>query len=1127
MLDIMYNIIHDVLKRKDKISKLPLITKEHHLSEDVTMTVLTHSHISDAQQRLESIPQPPTKPLVGNLLDIGADNHVQNFMKLAQEYGPIVQLDVPGRELVLVSGFDLVDELSDENRFDKKVWTPLRKVRAFTGDGLFTAHTQEPNWHKAHNILMPNFSMKAMQGYFPMMLDISEQLMQKWARLNPNEVIDVPADMTRLTLDTIGLCGFDYRFNSFYRQDNHPFVESMVGALGEAMESSSRLPIQNKLAFAQHKQMQANIDFMNTTVDSIIQERKRNGEQSTSKRDLLSYMLTGIDKQSGESLDDTNIRYQIITFLIAGHETTSGLLSFALYFLLHSPEVLAKAYEEVDRVLGPDPSVPPTFAQINRLKYVGQILKETLRLWPTAPMFSVYPYEDETIIGGKYRMSKEQDWAILIPALHRDKSVWGEDAEEFNPDHFTVEAEQARPANAYKPFGNGQRACIGRQFAMQEATLVLGMLLQRFKFIDYSNYQLKIKETLTLKPENFTIRVKERTHTDRTIVAPTGVEAPVEAVTQTTKLIPINHHNTPLLVLFGSNLGASEDIAHHIAEDGTAKGFDATVASLDEYANNLPKQGAIVVVTASYNGTPPDNAVKFSAWMKSTNLAPDALNGVKYTIFGCGNREWASTFQAIPRLIDSEMEQHGATRIYQRGEGDASDDFDGQFQAWYQPLWEALEHTFSIDLGTTSTTAQGPALEVEIMSGATPLNPFVASFGAQAMKIVANQELNTRDGAFPAERSTRHIELALPEGATYSAGDHLGVIGRNNERQIQRVLTRFGFERDTKVRLHRSDTRKTNLPIDEPVLVVDLLSDYVELQDVATRTQIKVMAEHTQCPPDKRKLLALSGDDEASITKYREQVLEKRKSLVDLLEEFLACELPFNVYLELLSPIRPRYYSISSSPLQEPRRCSITVGVVEAPAKSGHGEFEGLCSTYLAQQEVGDIVYGFVRDTKSAFRLPEDSATPLIMVGPGTGVAPYRGFLQERAAQKAQGMQVGDSLLFFGCRHPLQDFLYQQELTSFVEQGITDLAVAFSRENPQHKVYVQDKIREQQEHVWQLIQDGATIYVCGDASKMAPDVRKTFATLYQEKTGRTVQEAEQWLNTLTAEKRYCVDVWGN
>ena len=1077
-----------------------------------------------SSQHFEAIPQPPTKLLVGNLFDLSAGSRVQDLMKIAQKYGPIVQLDFPGRQLVLVSGFDLVDELSDESRFDKKVSAPLRKVRAFAGDGLFTVETQEPNWHKAHNILMPNFSMKAMQGYFPMMLDISQQLVEKWARLNPNEIIDVAGDMTRLTLDTIGLCGFDYRFNSFYRENNHPFVQSMVGALGEAMESTGRLPIQNKLALVQRKQMQADIDFMNSTVAHIIEERKRNGNQNASKKDLLSYMLTGIDKQSDEKLSDENIRYQIITFLIAGHETTSGLLSFALYFLLHHPEVLAKAYAEVDRVLGPNPLAAPTFAQVNRLKYVGQILKETLRLWPTAPIFSVYPYEDEAVIAGKYRMNKEQDWAILIPSLHRDKSVWGADADEFNPDHFTVEAEQARPANAYKPFGNGQRACIGRQFAMQEATLVLGMLLQRFNLIDYSNYHLKVKETLTLKPDNFTVKVKERTDAERTIVAPTHIEKPVGPVTTEASPAQVNRHHTPLLVLFGSNLGASEDIATRIAEDGKANGFDASVAPLDDYTNKLPKQGAVVVITSSYNGTPPDNAVTFASWMRDTAWASDALDGVNYTVFGCGNREWASTFQAIPRLLDRELERHGAKRIYQRGEGDASDDFDGQFQAWYQPLWGALAQALALDLNVN--TAQRPAFEIEVISGVAPLNPFVASFGAQAMKIVANQELNVKDGSYPSKRSTRHVELALPEGVVYSAGDHLGIIGRNHETVVGRVLARFGLDRSTKVRLHRNDARKTNLPIEEPVLAFDLLSDYVELQDVATRTQIKIMAEHTQCPPDKKKLLALSGDDEASIARYREAVLEKRTSIIDLLEEFQACELPFNVYLELLTPIRPRYYSISSSPLQEQARCSITVGVVAAPAKSGHGTFEGLCSTYLARQEQGDILYGYVRDTKSAFRLPESAATPLIMVGPGTGVAPYRGFLQERAAQKAQGTQIGESLLFFGCRHPQQDFLYQQELAAFVEQGVTNLFVAFSRETPA-KVYVQDKIKEQKDKVWQLLQDGATIYICGDASKMAPDVRKTFAAIYQGKTHSSAQDAEQWLDTLIAEKRYLVDVWGN
>ena len=448
---------------------------------------------------LDPIPHPPKTFLVGNLLALGATTPVQDMMKLAREYGPIYWLDMMGKPVIVVSGFSLVDELCDEARFDKSVRGALRKVRNFAGDGLFTAYTQEPNWSKAHNILLPNFGQRAMQGYHPMMLDIAEQLVLKWERLNANEEVDVVRDMTSLTLDTIGLCGFDYRFNSFYRDHNHPFVDAIVGALSGSMEQARRLPLEDLIRKGRDRKLRADIRFMNEMVDRIIKERRASGDDVTSKPDLLSYMLSGVDRKTGERLDDLNIRYQIITFLIAGHETTSGLLSFAIHALLNNPHVLARAYEEVDRVLGPDPTVRPTYAQVNQLVYVSQILKETLRLWPTAPVFALYPYKDATL-GGLYRMKKSGQILVLVPMLHRDKAVWGERAEVFDPDNWARDAEQARPANAYKPFGNGQRACIGRQFAMQEATLVLGMILQRFRLIDHTRYQLKIKETLTIKP---------------------------------------------------------------------------------------------------------------------------------------------------------------------------------------------------------------------------------------------------------------------------------------------------------------------------------------------------------------------------------------------------------------------------------------------------------------------------------------------------------------------------------------------------------------------------------------------------------------------------------------------------
>ncbi len=447
------------------------------------------------------LPQPKTYGPLKNLPMIDKNKPVQSFMNLADELGPIYQFQFPGRTSTFVSSAQFAAEICDESRFDKKVSPPLQKVRAFSGDGLFTSETGEPNWKKAHNILLPGFSQQAMKSYHNKMVDVASQLVQKWARLNPNEAIDVPEDMTRLTLDTIGLCGFDYRFNSFYREQAHPFVEKMVRALDESMNQSQRLGLQEKLMVRSHRQYKEDIDYMFSLVDQLIAERKENGDQG--EDDLLGHMLQGKDPETGEALDDENIRFQIITFLIAGHETTSGLLSFALYFLMKHPDILQKAYEEVDDVLGDQ---TPDYKQVKQLKYVKMILNESLRLWPTAPAFSVYA-KHNTTLAGHYELEEGDAITLLLPQLHRDSEVW-EDPETFKPERFEDPA--SIPEHSFKPFGNGQRACIGQQFALHEATLVLGMVLQHFQLEDHTDYQLDIKETLTLKPDGLTMRVSSR-----------------------------------------------------------------------------------------------------------------------------------------------------------------------------------------------------------------------------------------------------------------------------------------------------------------------------------------------------------------------------------------------------------------------------------------------------------------------------------------------------------------------------------------------------------------------------------------------------------------------------------------
>jgi cytochrome P450 / NADPH-cytochrome P450 reductase len=1071
--------------------------------------------------RLSPIPHPPKKPVVGNMLSLDSTAPVQHLVRLTRELGPIFWLDMMGAPLVIVSGHDLVDELSDEKRFDKAVRGALRRVRAVGGDGLFTADTNEPNWSKAHNILMQPFGNRAMQSYHPSMVDIAEQLVKKWERLNGDEEIDVVHDMTALTLDTIGLCGFDYRFNSFYRRDYHPFVESLVRSL-ETIMMTRGIPMENLWLQKRRRDLAADVAFMNRMVDEIVAERRKNAEASEARKDMLGAMMTGVDRLTGAQLDDVNIRYQINTFLIAGHETTSGLLSCTIYALLKHPEVLKKAYEEVDRVLGPDIDVRPTYQQVTQLTYITQILKEALRLWPPAPAYGIAPLKDETI-GGKYQLKKNQFITVLVMALHRDPSVWGPNPDAFDPENFSREAEAARPVNAWKPFGNGQRACIGRGFAMHEAALAIGMILQRFKLIDNHRYQMVLKETLTVKPDGFKIKVRPRADRDRGTYAGRTASTPaVPAAAAAPRARTRPAHNTPLLVLYGSNLGTAEELATRVADLAEVNGFATRLAPLDDYAGKLPEQGGVLIFCASYNGAAPDNATQFVKWIGG-DMPRDALAKVRYAVFGCGNSDWAATYQSIPRIIDERLRAHGAKSVYARGEGDARSDLDGQFEVWFAKAAPQAVKEFGVDSNFSRSANDEPLYSIEPVAPSA-VNPVVALGGAAPMKVLVNSELQNKSGANASDRSTRHIEVELPSGVAYRVGDHLSVVPRNDPALVDSVARRFGFLPADQIRLQVAEGRRAQLPVGDTVSVGRLLSEFVELQQVATRKQIQIMSEQTRCPVTKPKLLAYVGDDFASTERYRADILGKRKSVFDLLEEYPACELPFHAYLEMLSLLAPRYYSISSSPSGDPARCSVTVGVVEGPASSGRGIYKGICSNYLAGRRAGEIIHATIRETKAGFRLPDDASVPIVMIGPGTGLAPFRGFLQERAALKAKGATLGPAMLFFGCRHPLQDYLYADELKAFAADGITELHTAFSRsEGP--KTYVQNLVAAQKDRVWSLIENGAIIYVCGDGGKMEPDVKAALVAIYRERSGADADAALRWIDDLGTRNRYVLDVW--
>ncbi|MEU3841278.1 cytochrome P450 [Streptomyces sp. NPDC028635] len=456
---------------------------------------------------LHRIPHPPHRlPLLGDVLGANRATPVQDSVRLGRRLGPIFRRRAFGKEFVLVWGGGLVADLSDESRFAKHVGLGIANLRPVVGDALFTAYNDEPNWQLAHDVLAPGFSREAMAAYHPMMLDVAARLTEHWDRAAAaGHGVDVPGDMTKLTLETISRTGFGHDFGSFERPRLHPFVTAMVGTLSHAQRLNTvPAPMAPLLLRGATRRNAADMAYLNRTVDEVVRARRAAGGGDG---DLLDRMLETAHPRTGERLSALNVRRQVITFLVAGHETTSGALSFALYYLARHPEVAALARAEVERVWGA--AEVPAYEQVAKLRYVRRVLDESLRLWPTAPAFAREARED-TVLAGDHPMRRGAWALVLTPMLHRDPAVWGADAERFDPDRFDAAAVRARPGHVFKPFGTGARACIGRQFALHEATLVLGLLLRRYSFLPDPGYRLRVAERLTLMPEGLRLRLERQ-----------------------------------------------------------------------------------------------------------------------------------------------------------------------------------------------------------------------------------------------------------------------------------------------------------------------------------------------------------------------------------------------------------------------------------------------------------------------------------------------------------------------------------------------------------------------------------------------------------------------------------------
>ena len=544
-----------------------------------------------------------------------------------------------------------------------------------------------------------------------------------------------------------------------------------------------------------------------------------------------------------------------------------------------------------------------------------------------------------------------------------------------------------------------------------------------------------------------------------------------------------------ITILYGSQTGNAEAIARQAAERAEARGFRPQLLDMAETRKPQLKaaERLMVVVSTHGEGEPPDPALEFHELVQSKKAPP--LKDARFAVLALGDTSY-EYFCQTGRDFDTRLEALGGTRVLDRVDCDV--DYEDSAEAWIDAALDALGEGVAPagnDAAATNVVAFGPVSGQAEPAAYSKKNPYPAT-------LLTNQVLNGRGS----EKETRHIEVSVEDsGLEWQPGDSLGVLPENDPREVEALLAATGLGGNETVAGPRGD-----------VALADALAHDYEITTL-TRPFLQQWAE-VGSAGELARLLGTDARDELR------QWLWGRH-IIDVVREWPLDGIDAATLTGMLRRLPPRLYSIASSHAANPDEVHLTVAAVRYHS---HGrDRQGVASTWLADRLGEDATVPVYIDTNRNFRLPESGDTPIIMVGPGTGVAPFRAFMEEREERG----DAGRNWLFFGDRHFHTDFLYQRDWLRWREQGVVDrISVAFSRDQAD-KVYVQDKLRQQGDEVWGWLNDGAHFYVCGDAEYMAPDVHQALIDIAARHGGMNADDASAWLGQLQKDKRYQRDVY--
>lgn len=536
----------------------------------------------------------------------------------------------------------------------------------------------------------------------------------------------------------------------------------------------------------------------------------------------------------------------------------------------------------------------------------------------------------------------------------------------------------------------------------------------------------------------------------------------------------------PLTILFGTESGNAEGLAGRALSLAKERGFQATVKGMDAYkTKDLSKEKNLLVIVSTWGeGDPPESAVDFYEFLHS-DKAPKLPN-VKYAVLSLGDSSYEH-FCQTGKDFDKRFAELGATRAFDRVDSDV--DFEEPFNRFMGQVWA------SFSAGDTTAVASAVAA-APVASAYDRKNPFSAT-------ILENINLNGRGSA----KETRHLEIDLEgSGLTYEAGDALGVYPTNCPELVSLMIKAAKLKEEEAVPTPDGG---------EKPLAEALFADY----DITTVSKPMLKKYLELGKNDKlAQLLAPESKDELSNYLWG-------RDLVDILQDFPVKDLDGKTLVSLLRKMPPRLYSIASSIHAHPDEVHLTVGAVRY--QTGDRVRKGVCSTFLADRAAGEGKVPIYMHANKNFKLPQNGDTPIIMVGPGTGIAPFRAFIEERNALGAKGK----NWLFFGDQHFATDFLYQTEWQDYIKTGVLQkIDLAFSRDTDE-KVYVQHRMMAQSKDLFAWLEEGANFYVCGDASRMAKDVHEALISIVAKESGKGDEFAQAYVKDLQKQKRYQRDVY--